>query len=64
MLQDLSVSVSCRLCVSVFKQRHMLQVIKVSVFCRLSQCQYVARINVCKCVAGCHNVSMLQALTV
>ena len=42
----------------------MLQSLTVSVCCKLSQCQCVARINICKCVAGCHNVSVLQALTV
>ena len=53
MLQHLSVSGStCQCC--KLKQCHMLQVIKVSVSCRLSQCQ---------CVASSHNVSVLHALT-
>ena len=53
MLQDLSVSVSmCQCC--RLKQCHMLRVIKVSVFCRLSQCQ---------CVASSNSVSVLHALT-
>ena len=53
MLQDLSVSGSmCQCC--RLKQCHMLRVIKVSVFCRLSQCQ---------CVASSNSVSVLHALT-
>ena len=52
-LQDLSVSGSiCQCC--RLKQYHMSQVIKVSVFCRLSQCQ---------CVASSNSVSVLHALT-
>ena len=53
MLQDLSVSGSmCQCC--MLKQCHMLPVIKMSVFCRLSQCQ---------CVASSNSVSVLHAIT-
>ena len=72
-LQDLSVSalqaqtmshIAGYKRVSVFQAVSMLQPLTVSVCCKLSQCQCVARINICKCVAGCHNVSVLQALRV
>ena len=54
MLQDQLVSVSCRLYVSVLQAQTMSQVIKVSVFCMLSKCKYVASSN---------SVSVLHALT-
>ena len=62
MLQDLSVSGSmCQCC--RLKQCHMLWVIKVSVFCRLSQCQFVASSNTVSVLHALTYVSVLQALT-
>ena len=49
MLQDLSVSVSCRLYVSVLQAQTF---------------SHVAGYLKCQRFAGCHNVSVLQALTV
>ena len=74
MLQDLSVSVSCRLYVSVLqaqttshvagnKSVNVLQAVTMSVCCKLQQCQCVSHINICQCVASSHNVSVLYALT-
>ena len=64
MLQDLSVSVSCRLYVSVLQAQTLSHVADYKVFRRLSQYQCVVCINICKCFAGCHNVNVLQAVTV
>ena len=61
MLQYLSVS--CRLYVSVLQAKTMLQVIKVSVLCRLSKCQYVASSNSISVLHTLTFVSVLQALT-
>ena len=74
MLQDLSVSVSCRLYVSELQAQTMshvagnksvsvLKAVTMSVCCKLQQCQCVAHINICQCVASSHNVSVLYALT-
>ena len=61
-LQDLSVSGSkCQCC--RLKQCHMLRVINVSVFCRLSQCQCVASSNSVIVLHALTCVSVLQALT-
>ena len=50
--------ISCFHCVC-----HMLQVIKVSVFCRLSKCQYVASSNSVSVLYTLPFVSVLKALT-
>ena len=66
MLQDLSVSVSCRLYVSVLQAQtvsHIAGYIKVSVFCKLSKCQYVASSNSVSVLHALKFVSVLQALT-
>ena len=62
MLQDLSVSGSMYQCCRL-KQCDMLRVIKVSVFCRLSQCQCVASSNSVSVLHALTCVSVLQALT-
>ena len=48
---------------SVLQAQTMLQVIKVSVFCRLSQCQCVASSNSVSVLHALTCVSVLQALT-
>ena len=45
------------------KSVNVLQAVTMSVCCKLQQCQCVAHINICQCVASSHNVSVLYALT-
>ena len=75
MLQDLSVSVSCRLYVSVLQAKKMshvagnesvsvLQAVTMSMCCKLQQCQCVAHINICQCVASSHNVCVVICINI
>ena len=62
MLQDLSGSVLQAQTLSHiagYKSVSVFQAVKMSVCCKLSHCQCFTRINIYKCVAGSHNVSVL-----